>query len=65
VDALRDAGALPAMMSGSGSAVFGVFADPQSALQGIMAATQACPEESSRGIVVWTSQRVERVETQA
>ena len=63
VDALRDAGALPAMMSGSGSAVFGVFADPQSALSGVMSATQACPEESARGVVVWTSQRVERVET--
>jgi len=63
VDALRDAGALPAMMSGSGSAVFGVFADPQSALSGIMAATRARPEESARGVVVWTAQRVERVET--
>jgi hypothetical protein len=28
-----------------------------------MAATQARPEESARGVVVWTSQRVERVET--
>ena len=65
VDALRDAGALPAMMSGSGSAVFGVFADPQAALSGIMAATRARPEESARGMVVWTSQRVERVETSA
>ena len=63
VDALRDAGALPAMMSGSGSAVFGVFADPQAALSGIMAATRARPEESARGVVVWTAQRVERVET--
>jgi len=63
VDALRDAGALPAMMSGSGSAVFGVFADPQSALSGIMAATRARSEESARGVVVWTAQRVERVET--
>jgi 4-diphosphocytidyl-2-C-methyl-D-erythritol kinase len=62
VDALRDAGALPAMMSGSGSAVFGVFADPQAALSGIMAATRARPEESARGVVVWTAQRVERVE---
>ena len=64
VDALRDAGALPAMMSGSGSAVFGVFADPQAALSGIMAATRARPAESARGVVVWTAQRVERVETQ-
>lgn len=63
VDALRDAGALPAMMSGSGSAVFGVFADPQAALAGIMRATQARPAESARGVVVWTSERVERVET--
>jgi len=63
VDALRDAGALPAMMSGSGSAVFGVFADPQAALSGIMTATQARPAESARGVVVWTAQRVERVET--
>ena len=65
VDALRAAGALPAMMSGSGSAVFGVFADPQAALSGIMAATRACPEEGARGVVVWTAQRVERVETSA
>ena len=63
VEALREAGALPAMMSGSGSAVFGVFADPQSALAGIMAATGARPAESARGVVVWTAQRVERVET--
>jgi 4-diphosphocytidyl-2-C-methyl-D-erythritol kinase len=63
VDALRDAGALPAMMSGSGSAVFGVFADPQAAMAGIMTATQARPAESARGVVVWTSERVERVET--
>lgn len=64
VEALRDAGALPAMMSGSGSAVFGVFAEPQAALSGIMAATRACPTESARGVVVWTAQRVERVEIQ-
>jgi len=63
VEALRAAGALPAMMSGSGSAVFGVFADPQSALSGIMAATGARPAESARGVVVWTAERVERVET--
>lgn len=63
VDALREAGALPAMMSGSGSAVFGVFADSQAALAGVMAAPRARPEESSRGVVVWTAQRVERVET--
>ena len=63
VDALRDAGALPAMMSGSGSAVFGVFADPQSALTGIMTATQARPAEHARGVVVWTAERVDRVET--
>ena len=62
VDALRDAGALPAMMSGSGSAVYGVFADPQAALAGVMAAPRARPAESARGVVVWTAQRVERVE---
>ena len=63
VEALRAAGALPAMMSGSGSAVFGVFSDPQSALHGLVTATQARAEESARGVVVWTAQRVERVET--
>ena len=63
LDALRAAGALPAMMSGSGSAVFGVFSDPQSALHGLVTATQARPEEGARGVVVWTCDRVERVET--
>lgn len=63
VEAMRGAGALPAMMSGSGSAVFGVFADPQSALIGVVTATQARAEESARGVVVWTAERVERVET--
>src|SRR5205085_706224 len=55
VDALREAGALPAMMSGSGSAVFGVFAEPQSALTGVIAATRAQPESDARGVVVWTA----------
>jgi len=63
VDALRVAGALPAMMSGSGSAVFGVFADAQSALGALAMAMQAQPEGSTRGVVVWTAERVERVET--
>jgi 4-diphosphocytidyl-2-C-methyl-D-erythritol kinase len=61
--ALRDAGALVAMMSGSGSAVFGVFATPEAALSGVMAATQAEPGATARGVVVWTAERVERVET--
>lgn len=61
VEALRKAGALPAMMSGSGSAVFGVFAEPQAALAAVVAATQAVPTEAARGIVVWTAERVERV----
>jgi 4-diphosphocytidyl-2C-methyl-D-erythritol kinase len=63
VEALRAAGALPAMMSGSGSAVFGVFTDPRAALTGLMAATQARPAEGARGVVVWSAERVERVET--
>lgn len=62
VDALRDTGASPAMMSGSGSAVFGVYADPQTALAGVMAASRAQPESAARGVVVWSAQRVERVE---
>jgi len=60
-EALRGAGALPAMMSGSGSAVFGVFAEPERAITGMMAAAQASPETASRGLVVWTAPRVERV----
>ena len=60
-EALRGAGALPAMMSGSGSAVFGVFAEPERAISGMMAAAQASPETPSRGLVVWTAPRVERV----
>lgn len=63
VDALRDAGALVAMMSGSGSSVFGVYATPEAALSGVMAAPRARPAEAAKGVVVWTSQRVERVET--
>jgi 4-diphosphocytidyl-2-C-methyl-D-erythritol kinase len=63
VDAMRAAGAQPAMMSGSGSAVFGVFPDPQSAIPGLVTAAQARAEESARGVVVWTAERVEGVET--
>jgi 4-diphosphocytidyl-2-C-methyl-D-erythritol kinase len=61
VDALRGAGALVALMSGSGSTVFGVFAEPEGAVSGMMAAAQACPEVGSRGLVVWTAPRVERI----
>jgi len=63
VDALRGAGALPAMMSGSGSAVFGVFADQRSADMALTTAMQAGPREGAHGVVVWTAERVERVET--
>jgi 4-diphosphocytidyl-2-C-methyl-D-erythritol kinase len=61
VDALRGAGALVALMSGSGSTVFGVFAEPEGAVSGMIAAAQACPEVGSRGLVVWTAPRVERI----
>ena len=61
VDALRGAGALVALMSGSGSTVFGVFAEPERAVSGMMAAAQACPEIGARGVVVWTAPRVERI----
>ena len=64
VDALKGAGALPAMMSGSGSAVFGVFLEPERAVTGVMAAAQANPTMAARGVVVWTASRVERVETE-
>lgn len=60
VESLRAAGALPAMMSGSGSAVFGVFADP-TAVTGVMAGAQAQPDAPAKGIAVWTAERVERV----
>jgi 4-diphosphocytidyl-2-C-methyl-D-erythritol kinase len=65
VEALKSAGALAAMMSGSGSAVFGVFAEPERAITGVMAAAQANPAMSARGVVVWTANRVERVETES
>jgi 4-diphosphocytidyl-2-C-methyl-D-erythritol kinase len=59
VDALRDAGALPAMMSGSGSAVFGVFADSRSA-RGAASAISPLIRDA-RVMEAWTAQRVERV----
>ena len=65
VEALKGAGALPAMMSGSGSTVFGVFAEPERAIAGVMSAAQANPALSARGVVVWTANRVERVETES
>ena len=65
VDAMRGAGALPALMSGSGSAVFGVFGDEQSARSGLAAATQAGGENAAHGVVEWTAERVERVETRS
>jgi 4-diphosphocytidyl-2C-methyl-D-erythritol kinase len=53
------------MLSGSGSAVFGVFAEPERAIAGVMSAAQANPAMSARGSVVWTANRVERVETES
>jgi 4-diphosphocytidyl-2-C-methyl-D-erythritol kinase len=61
IEALRGAGALPAMMSGSGSAVFGVFAEPTMVMAGIMAGARAVPDASAKGVAVWTAERVERV----
>ena len=61
VEALRGAGALPAMMSGSGSAVFGIFADAERAKSAVETAARACRTTSVRGLVVSTAARVERV----
>jgi 4-diphosphocytidyl-2-C-methyl-D-erythritol kinase len=61
VEALRGLGALPAMMSGSGSAVFGIFAEPEAALAGIVAGAEAVPESAAKAVAVWTAERVERV----
>lgn len=61
VEALRGAGALPVMMSGSGSAVFGVFADANMVMSGIMAGASAVPGSPAKGVAVWTAERVERV----
>ena len=61
VAALRGAGALPAMMSGSGSAVFGVFADANQVIPAIMGGASAVPDTSAKGVAVWTAERVERV----
>lgn len=65
VEALKGAGALPAMMSGSGSAIFGIFAEPERAIAGVMSAAHANPSMGARGVVVWTASRVERVETES
>ena len=62
VEALRGAGALPAMMSGSGSAVFGIFADAERARAAVDAAARAA-RARARGLVVSTAARVERVAT--
>lgn len=64
VEALRGAGALPAMMTGSGSAVFGIFDQPMAAVPGLAAGVRAQSDVSARGIAVWTAERVERVEVQ-
>jgi 4-diphosphocytidyl-2-C-methyl-D-erythritol kinase len=65
VDALRAAGALPAMMSGSGSAVFGVFADAESARTAAVALGRAVPTANARITEASTAERLERVETRS
>jgi 4-diphosphocytidyl-2-C-methyl-D-erythritol kinase len=62
VDALRDAGALPAMMSGSGSAVFGVFADAPLARAGAERVSRMFTPASLRVLESRTAERVERIE---
>ena len=64
VAALDGAGAVIAMMSGSGSSVFGVFTEPERAVTGVMTAAQANPAMGARGVVVWTADRVGQVETE-
>ena len=59
VESLRTAGASPAMMSGSGSAVFGIFADEGKAEA---AATQLRRHEFGHVLLTRTADRVERVE---
>jgi 4-diphosphocytidyl-2-C-methyl-D-erythritol kinase len=62
VDAMRDAGGVLAMMSGSGSAVFGVFADAVSARAGAETISRLFTTSNVRVVEAWTAQRVERVE---
>jgi 4-diphosphocytidyl-2-C-methyl-D-erythritol kinase len=62
VDAMRDAGGVLAMMSGSGSAVFGVFADAASARAGAETISRLFTTSNVRVVEAWTAQRVERVE---
>lgn len=62
VDALRAAAAMLAMMSGSGSAVFGVFADAPSAQAARETMSRLFTTSNIRVMETWTAQRVERVE---
>jgi 4-diphosphocytidyl-2-C-methyl-D-erythritol kinase len=60
IAALREVGASPALMSGSGSTVFGVFSDAASA---DAAATQLRTRRIGHVLLTRTADRVERVET--
>jgi len=63
VESLRSSGALPAMLSGSGSAVFGVFATFEGAEAAARAGASAPRDVTARRITSSTAARVQRVET--
>ena len=63
VEWLRAAGAMPAMLSGSGSAVFGVFATAEAARAAMRDDGPVARDMAARRLDAWTAERVERVET--
>jgi len=63
VESLRSSGALPAMLTGSGSAVFGVFATLEGAQAAARASASAPRDVTARRITSSTAARVQRVET--
>jgi 4-diphosphocytidyl-2C-methyl-D-erythritol kinase len=61
VDALRDEGAVPALMTGSGSTVYGVLDDAAIAANVAERLEDAFAAEGVRAVVTQTAERVERV----
>ena len=61
VDALRAEGAVPALMTGSGSVVYGMFDDALTAAAVAAKLTSAFAGGDVRGVVTDTAERVERV----
>ena len=62
IESLREAGALPSMLSGSGSAVFGVFATADAAAAAMRADVSPLRGMTARRIATCSAERVERIE---